>query len=435
MNLSITRLLSASFFTFFIKALGAGLSFIVSILITRYLGVNGAGVYFLCFSIFILFGTVVRLGLDIVIIKRASIHYIDNDFGSIVTLYKKIILVVVPLSLLLTSFLYLTSSYVGEIIFKSEDISSVLKFMGWGVLFFALCNINSSFFLATAQIKQSSLFIAIIIPLLFIAFLYSMPTLMELTPPLVFGMYCFSSFLVFVISFLFLKRSLHFPLSTKNGFSTKDLLKSAFPIYVTVIIDLLVLITPQLLLGALFSEESVAIFSVCLRISTLIGFIFVSASRVAAPQIASLYDKGDLTKLNILVVKLTRILFIVAFFVSIIVFIFPNIFLGFFGKEYEAGAQTLRCFALLQLVLVFYGMSKTLLQMTKFEKECRNVTFYYFVLNTTICLVLIPHFTYFGAALSVLISTSLIAFYTTYLVKKHLGISIFSSKKEANTCA
>ena len=102
---------------------------------------------------------------------------------------------------------------------------------------------------------------------------------------------------------------------------------SAIAYFVMQGIDVLILTTYS-------SFESVAYYSVAVKLSTLTALSLLSVNIVVAPKIAEIYEKRKTNELQLLIKKSTRLIFVISIFLLSFIFLFSDHILSLFGPNY-----------------------------------------------------------------------------------------------------
>src|SRR5947209_13786935 len=74
---------------FVVQLAGAGLGFLLSVMLARLIGVAGVGLYFLAVTVVDISATISRLGLESASMRFASIAHSRGDRGGLSALYRK----------------------------------------------------------------------------------------------------------------------------------------------------------------------------------------------------------------------------------------------------------------------------------------------------------------------------------------------------------
>lgn len=68
---------------FVLKGVGAGLSFLLNVMIARYLGAEGAGIYFMAFTLSTIAVAIGRMGLDNTILRFIATALANGDLAAL----------------------------------------------------------------------------------------------------------------------------------------------------------------------------------------------------------------------------------------------------------------------------------------------------------------------------------------------------------------
>lgn len=178
-----------------------------------------------------------------------------------------------------------------------------------------------------------------------------------------------------------------------------------------------------IMLGLFDKEEQVAVFNIGNRIANLSGFLLVALNVALAPKIASLYQAKDMIKLQQLITKNIRLVFLFSIFGSLIFVLFGHWILTLFGVEYVTGYELMIVLIIGQLINVAVGPVGYVLSMTGHEKDVSIGMGISTVMNVILNAVLIPKYHAFGAAIAT--TTSLVMWNVLLYIKvrKRTGIN------------
>ncbi|MEX0595981.1 MAG: MATE family efflux transporter, partial [Candidatus Paceibacterota bacterium] len=226
-------------------------------------------------------------------------------------------------------------------------------------------------------------------------------------------------FLVGLIEFIMVYES-KIP-SISQTISTKLLLKTASPMMFSGLLIYLLNWTDIIMLGMMVDEKQVGIYNIAYKIGSVGFLIIVSVSTIITPQMAALYGKGDTFELKKLVHQATRLIAILSIPLILVLVLFNEFILSFFGSEVVAGSDTLIIVSIGVLFSAMVGNVDQILNMTNNQVILRNITFLVFVINVVLNLLLIPIYGINGAAIASLISNVIINLLCVYYIKKKLG--------------
>jgi O-antigen/teichoic acid export membrane protein len=159
-----------------------------------------------------------------------------------------------------------------------------------------------------------------------------------------------------------------------------------------------------IILTAYEGFESIAYYSVAVKLATVTALALMSVNIVVAPKIAEIYSTNDFEKLNKLINDSARIIFIISIPVLIILFVFSDFMLGLFGENYVLAREALLLLLGGQLFSSFCGPGAVYLNMTGKQKKLNIILIAGLGINVILNLVLIPAYAIEGAAAATLIS-------------------------------
>jgi len=199
-------------------------------------------------------------------------------------------------------------------------------------------------------------------------------------------------------------------------------LRSALPLLLVAGLYELNTRIPILMLGSLSGPESVGFYSIATLITAFISFILISVNATIAPIISNLYTSHEMQRLQRIITSSTRIMLMVSLVVALLIILFRNWLLHFFGPGFQQADLLLILLSVGQLVNVFAGSVGTLLVMTGQEKKVVQAvgisTFLIVILNS----FFIPRWSINGAGFVSVIGLMVWNFILIYQVHNKLGI-------------
>jgi O-antigen/teichoic acid export membrane protein len=180
--------------------------------------------------------------------------------------------------------------------------------------------------------------------------------------------------------------------------------------------------SPILILGAMRGPEAVAVYNIAQRGAQFVGFILAAVNMTLAPLIASLYAAGSLQRLQRIVTKSARAVFITSMVVTIGLIFFGEHFLSLFGRDFTAGQSVLMILSLGNLIDAAAGPVGLLLVMTRHEHEAAIGFGIRTALEVILNLSLIPRWGAEGAAAATAISLIIWNLLFVAWVYRRLGI-------------
>ncbi|MEY8216683.1 MAG: MATE family efflux transporter, partial [Colwellia sp.] len=228
----------------------------------------------------------------------------------------------------------------------------------------------------------------------------------DVTLTLLIQLYCLSFFCVSLVLFLTGVVKAKKYLVKKSDDNLIFSLSKVF--FVTVIVDLIFLYFPFFLLGYYHSATDVAYYSVCLRVATLLAFVFTAVNKVFAPSISLSYINNEREKIKNKIVSCLLIIIVSGFIFMFICMFFSKNILSFFGSGYVDLSELLLLFVLFQIIASLYFFIRTVFQMTEEEQFSKNLDLLLLILGSGCSYFLVPEYGAYGAVISLISSLLLV---------------------------
>tara|TARA_B100000795_G_C22798835_1_gene440738 strand:- start:2087 stop:3427 length:1341 start_codon:yes stop_codon:yes gene_type:complete len=417
--------------TAFVKLAGMVLSIIVSIFIGRTLGAEGLGVINLANRILAVLLVVCMFGMRQVLIKEIAIGRNRGDLKRIGDSLKTAYLLNVVISIVVSLSLIILSPWLANSFFKVPELEWVLVLSFIVFPFQILSRIFSSGLTGYRKIWQASLVdqtlsVFIVFLTLFIYYVLNV----EITILNVVIAYIIGRLITTVVLGIYWHTI--FSSNLKKEWKTKELTKTAFPIFLVSVTSTIYKNIDIIMIGWLCSAKEVGIYAVASRIAILSGFLLNVANSNVSPKFAILYDEDKKPELQKLVQFVTVVLFLVSLVILAISICFGNFILSTWGLEFKSGYSVLVILAIGQFFNVATGTVGTLLTMTGFEKKLLAVNTSFMVLNIILNIVFITIWGIEGAAFAYAISIFGMNFTRVFFVHKYIQIHIFPWEKIKN---
>ena len=394
-------LVKGSAITFILKIGGMLLGYFVIYLISKKNGADGAGYYSLINQFLLLIGVIATLGTNISVLRFIGQYNNDENRHQIKGLFKNLISLVLPFSILLGGLTVFFSDQIAQYLFKNSDYSNAVLYAGVILPFFAMNNLNVEFIRGLKRLKISESIRSITRPLIMIICLC---IFWSTEIPNIYIVYFFGIG-VLLNSLLSLTTVLHhlMRINSKkdNQISKRQILGVSLPMMTTTISSTLMTGIAFFLIEYYGSTEKVGVFSVALRISQVISVILVVVNTIAAPKFSDLYWAGKMTELQKLLHQSSKILFWTAFALSVIVISSSSWILGIFGQEFTEGKWSLIILTFGQLFNAATGSVGLFLNMSGNQKVLRNTSIIALAIQTVLAIILLPIWGILGASIAV----------------------------------
>ena len=276
-NKHVQELFRGSVIAFSLRILGFVTGYLFTFLISIYYGAKGVGIYSLSFTVLSISGMIGALGMQTSILRFVGQFSAENNFHKVRLLYKKILTLSVPVSVLLSLILFLFSDAIAVIFFHNETLAVAFKIISLSLPFFVVNSVNVELIRGMKIIKFSeylrsanTTFFSVILIFLLHFFIRN-----DVLPITVFAA---SIGLTFLLSTSYLTKKLHaFPMQDIDSLPLGKLLMTSLPMMMTAFSSLLMGNIATIMLGIYETTAQVGIYAISLKIATATSFILIQS--------------------------------------------------------------------------------------------------------------------------------------------------------------
>lgn len=422
------ELIQHSMAALIIRSAGAGAAFIMSIVVSRYLGAADAGYVFLGITVSTFIATVGRVGADLSVLKFISIHAERHEWSKVRSILSVLLkwsyIPVVAISLLIC----LASKPIAVYIFQKPSFQWPLFWMALSMPFFAGYNIYSMALQAIRKVILSVSGLRVLTPFFLILFFLLLRPDNAIDGSLY---YFLATILNMLICLYWWKKHIPQHDNTATEADTKLLWKSSREFWIVAAMQQLVLWGGQFAAGIFVNDPAqIAQLAVARNTASLISFILQAVNNVSAPRFATMAASGEMEALKKYARNSTRFMTVIALPVTLILCLFPGKIMSLFGSDFEDGQNYLIIISAGQFINVATGSVAYLLSMSGYEKQLRNSRILSGVSALVLAFILTPLFGATGSAIATAAALIIANLMGLFLVKKHLGFSTISILKK-----
>jgi O-antigen/teichoic acid export membrane protein len=384
-----------------LRASGIVLMFLLSLFLTNSFSAEIVGQYDFVRSFLMILSGASLLGTNQAIIYYSGILTSKKSFGSIKSIYFKMnFLILIACAILYAPLLVIDKEVINQIFNKQgayELVSLSLK----GLVFYSITMLNIDTIRALKHTLISEGFRNIFRYTPF--FIFSIILYIIDSPEYLVLWFIYSFVVIFVIStavvyfFLFNK---NFPKSAAHNFSSTEILRASYPMALSAISYFLMQSTDVLFISAYDTFESVAYYSIAVKLATVTALALISVNIVIAPKIASIYNDKNFYQLKLILKKATRMNVVISLPIIIILLFFSEYVLSTFGSNYILAKNALWILLIAQFFNSITGPSALYLNMTGRQKKLNVILVISLLINVVLNIILVPDFGMLGAAIS-----------------------------------
>ena len=401
------ELVKGSGIAFTLRIVGIIAGYIFTLLVTRTLGAEAWGIFSLSLVVLQIASVIGRLGMDTTLLRFTAEYTAKRQEDTLKEIYRKILILVIPSSILITIFIYLLSPILAGRIFHKPYLYTYFKAMALAIVPFILLWIHTEGLRGMSKIKEYMLLqqVGIFFFSSFLLFFLSYFYRNKLLPILVFNI---SVYLLALISFLRFTQYILFqtPNATNSeNFSYTQLLRYSIPLLLTNMLTFIMSWTDILMIGMFLNEKLVGIYSVSLRISYVISFILFAVNSITVPKIAKAYTQGNIELFKKLSQWTSQMGLLFGLPIFIILISFSSILLKMFGEEFILGQKAFIVLCVGQLINTIVGSVGYILSMSDNQNVMSFIILCSFLINVILNYTLIPTYGICGAAVATMVST------------------------------
>ncbi|MHB9111527.1 MAG: oligosaccharide flippase family protein [Thermoleophilia bacterium] len=208
----------------------------------------------------------------------------------------------------------------------------------------------------------------------------------------------------------------------------RQIFRYSLPLAFSNILGMLLLYIDMLLVGYLGSPEDVGYYGAALRLVMGSQAIMLAFATVFTPVISDLYNKRSFIELHELFKTVGRWIFTCSFPIFLVLFLLADPVMKVFGTDFTTGSGALMLLAFSQLVNACTGTAGLMVLMSgRSHMELINVGVA-LIINTIICLLLIPAHGVIGAAIANVAAAAVINLMRSVEVWVFMRMYVYSIK-------
>ena len=384
-----------------LRASGIVLMFLLSLFLTNSFSAEIVGQYDFVRSFLMILSGASLLGTNQAIIYYSGILTSKKSFGSIKSIYFKMnFLILIACAILYAPLLVIDKEVINQI-FNKQGAYELVSLSLQGLVFYSITMLNIDTIRALKHTLISEGFRNIFRYTPF--FIFSIILYIIDSPEYLVLWFIYSFVVIFVIStavvyfFLFNK---NFPKSAAHNFSSTEILRASYPMALSAISYFLMQSTDVLFISAYDTFESVAYYSIAVKLATVTALALISVNIVIAPKIASIYNDKNFSQLKLILKKATRINVVISLPIIILLLFFSEYVLSTFGSNYILAKNALWILLIAQFFNSITGPSALYLNMTGRQKKLNVILVISLLINVLLNIILVPDFGMLGAAIS-----------------------------------
>jgi O-antigen/teichoic acid export membrane protein len=431
-NTDILEVIKAFSWTSVLKVVSLFFSFLNSMVMATIYGANAIGMLAVGSTVINIMIMLVKFGADLSVVRLVSESRTTGGVPAVRALYKRVLSMVIPMSITAGLLIFITRVYIAEYLFRKPFLANTIGLMAFGIPFIALRDVNAASLRGIKKIQLWAALQTIMMPALTLAALLTITFLVirvDMTP--IYAVVT-ASVIGGVVSTLLWYSNLERPtqepmrVSIVEPPSKSAILRLSFPMFITSFMHFIMDTSDKFFLSIFASTEEIGVYQIVFRLYSIAGIILFSMNSITLPKFSEMHASGNheaLRNLSKFSAKMTLLLTLPIIFLLIY---FPKPFLGLFGEEFTSGSTALIVLSLGQLFNAACGPTGPLLNMTGHQKIMQYIMLGVAILNLALNFLLVKTYGVLGAAVATTVSLVCLNIAASIAIYQIFGYWLFS---------
>ncbi|WP_406844850.1 MATE family efflux transporter [Flavobacterium soyae] len=399
-RISKNPFLKQSLSTLFLRIFGVLLLFGFTVFLTKSYNPKIVGQYDFVRSFLLAVGSICMLGFDQSILYFKGFLVSQNAVEQLKKVYVKMIMMLFAASLLVLIIILCIDKERINNYFSDDEVYTILLKASAILFFYGLSLLNTEVFRALDKLYVAELFRNILkyIPLIIgsiALFYWHKETYLV-------DVFLIGFVLLAVLSsvFIFIYFNNTDEIKTKEIFSNKEIFIKSYPIAVSAMAIFLLMCFDVMFLKKYRNDETVAFYSVGVKVMTIVSVIILTVNITVSAKIAEMFSSHNITELRKILRNSSRLIFCITFPVILLISIFSESVLSFFGHQYIAAQQAFLILIIGQGICSAFGSAPVYLNMTGRQHIFQIILIAAVIINFLLNRFLIPEYGMTGAAIA-----------------------------------
>lgn len=398
----------------FMRVIGACAGLVMTVAVSRFLGQQDAGQFFLALAVANFLALASCVGMDSAILRFTGMYSAENNWPAVNASLMLALKVVGISGALVGGGIFAFSEPFSQWMFNDATLGPTMAAFALAVPALAASTIMASAFLGIGRVGVSVFVTLIGAQLCVAAGIYFVESSADAA-----WIYSFSAFVLFGLSAVWWKRTVPSPIADSD--EVKAIYKICMPLWGVTLMANLAQWGGVFVAGAMLPPSDVAIMAIANRVTLIVSFILIATNMVVAPKFAALFRQGKLDELRRLAQQSLRLVFLVSAPIFAVLLLWPDFVMGIFGAQYIKGSLILQILLIGQLVNALTGSVNLLLNMSGHERDSRNIAFISTPLMLISAVALTSQYGLQGTALAFSLGLVFQNVACAYVVRKRLG--------------
>jgi O-antigen/teichoic acid export membrane protein len=211
----------------------------------------------------------------------------------------------------------------------------------------------------------------------------------------------------------------------KEGFSYKEIISKSYPIAISGMALFLLISIDIMFLKKYRDDATVAFYALAVKLMTILSMIIVTVNITVSTKIAEYFSTKNNLEMCKILRNSSRLIFMLTLPVTILICMFSEDILGFFGGDYVAAREALLILMIGQGICSVFGCAAVYLNMTGRQHIFQVILVLAVLINFALNRVLIPEYGMTGAAISFVGSSFFWNFISAVIVYRKDKVKVY----------
>lgn len=414
-----------SLITLVLRVFGVITLFGFTVFLTKTYPAKIIGQYDFVRSFLLVVGSICLLGCDQSILYFKGRINTSNTLGGIKKVYVKMVGLLLLMSILFfLFFLCIDQEFINNY-FSDSRVYGVLLSSVMILFFYGLTILNTEVFRAldhfyVAEIFRNTIkYIPLIVGAVLLFYFDEMAYLVEV---FLIGFVVLSIITTIMIFIYFSKAKIE---NKIKDFTYREIFTKSYPIAISGMALFLLMSFDILFLKKYRGDSTVAFYSVAIKLMTILSMVIITVNITVSSKISEYFFSKNKTDLIKIIQHASRLIFALTFPAAVIICIFPEFILFFFGKEYVVAKDALLILIAGQGICSAFGTAPVYLNMTGRQHIFQIILLVAVFINFILNRLLIPEYGMSGAAFAFAVSSFFWNFISAIVIYKKDKVNVF----------
>ncbi len=390
--------------TMFLRIIGVVTLFGFSLFLTHNYDPKIIGQFDFIRMVLLVLSSICVLGTDQSILYFTGILKSRNEIQTLKAIYKKIVVIIFALCLLMLFVFFVIGQNSINIFFNDKSTYVLMAKAIIALFFYSITLFNTETIRALDKVYIAELFrntfkyVSVIFGAIILFYYHQEAYLVD---TFLIGFFALAIITTIIIFRLFKKQNGDLILSNDtNSFSYSFIAHKSYPMAISSLAIFLMMTFDIVFLKKFKGDETVAYYAIAMKLVSILFMINNSVYISVSLKIAQLYTDNNKKQLSKALKQSARMIVALTLPVVLFVCLFSENILYFFGENYTQSKQALLILMAGQLFASFFGVSAIYLNMTGRQSVFQIVLIFAVLLNLILNIILIPMYSMTGAAIA-----------------------------------